>query len=267
MKKKKTVYKVIFAAAVITVLFPISVLAVWSVAKNWRFPNLLPSGFSNRGLAELFGGYSGALPVLISSIFLSSCVGFLTAVVGTMTARAMVFYEFRGKTLISFLAMLPVIVPATAFAMGIHVIFIRIGLSDTVPGVIIVHLICALPYGVKIMTDITECAGSRLEIQAQNLGASPFRAFAFVTLPAIMPGFVSAACMGYIISFGQYFLTLIIGGGNVKTFSMMMVPYIQSGDRTISGAYGMVFLLATLLVFGIVEWISGKITSKDTPRI
>lgn len=55
--------------------------------------------------------------------------------------------------------MLPLIVPTTVFGMGIHLLLIRVGLSDTVPGVILVHVICALPYTVSIMTDSTRAIG------------------------------------------------------------------------------------------------------------
>lgn len=150
-------------------------------------------------------------------------------------------------------------IPATAFAMGVHITFIRLGLSDTMPGVIIIHLICSLPYSVNIMTDLTAMSGKKLEEQAMLLGATPFKAFKEVSLHALIPGLITSFCMAYIISFSQYFITLIIGGGNIKTLSTLMVPYIQSGDRTISGAYSVVFILSTLILFGIVEKISKKI--------
>lgn len=137
-------------------------------------------------------------------------------------------------------------------------------LADTFLGVVLVHLIYALPYTVNIMVDLTESIGERLEIQAQVLGVPPFKAFFYVTLPLLMPGIMSSFSMAYIISFSQYFLTLMIGGGKVKTLAVLMVPFIQSGDRTIASAYALVFVFSTLLVFILTEWCIKKLAFWDS---
>lgn len=204
-------------------------------------------------MEQLFGASSDAVPVLFSSITLSLIVAVLATIIGMMTARAMVFYNFWGKGLIIFGTMLPIIVPGTAFAMGVHVVFIYLGLADTFLGVILVQLIYALPYTVNIMLDVTDLVSNRLEIQSQVLGVSPLHSFFYITLPLLAPGMISSASMGYIISFSQYFLTLMIGGGRVKTLSIVMVPYIQGGDRTIAAAYALLFVVSTLIIFILLE--------------
>lgn len=259
MKNKSAAFRFIFITSIVFIIFPLLVLAVWSIAESWRFPHLLPQSFSARGLDEIFGSTSGVISILMSSIFISTCVAILSTAVGTLTARAIIIYEFRFKNSVLFFNLLPLMIPAAAFTMGVHVTFIKLGLSDTVLGVIIIHLICSLPYSVNIMTDITSMWGKKLEEQAILLGATPLKAFKEVSFYTLLPGFITSFCMAYIISLSQYFITLIIGGGNVQTISTLMVPYIQGGDRTISGAYSVVFILSTLILFGIVEKISKNI--------
>lgn len=263
MKKSKILFKIILIAATIAILLPLVVIVLWSFSSNWAWPDLLPGGFSTRGIEELFGGYSGAMQALTSSIVIGLIVAAAAVVIGMMTARALTFYEFKGKRFIEFSSMLPLIVPVAAFAMGLQVLFIKIGLADTVIGVILVHLICALPYTIKIMTDITALWGGKLEQQARVLGASGGAVLRNVTLPVLMPGIISSACMAYIISFSQYFLTLIVGGGSVRTFAIMMVPYLQSGDRTVASAYALVFVVSTLLVFLLFEKMIKKFCKTD----
>ena len=48
----------------------------------------------------------------------------------------------------------PPIVPALAVVMGIHVAFIKFGLADTMPGVILVHLIPTTPYMVMVLAGV-----------------------------------------------------------------------------------------------------------------
>lgn len=241
--------KAIIYISCFLVLFPLLILLIWSFTGLWPWPHLFPETFSFRAINELFGGYSSALKVLVSSVILSAAVAFLAISVSIPAARAIVFYDFWGRDLVKFIVLMPVIVPATAFAMGIDVLFMRIGLSDTVAAVILVHIILCLPYTVRIMTEVTEATGDKLEVQARVLGASPFKAFTNITLPIALPGIISSACMAFIVSFSQYFITLLIGGGNVITYAMFMFPYIQSGDRTIASAYSVLFILSTLIVF------------------
>jgi putative spermidine/putrescine transport system permease protein len=126
-------------------------------------------------------------------------------------------------------------------------------LADTVIGVIIVHLIYTLPYSTNIMRDLTESIGEQLEVQAYVLGASPLKSFIYITLPLLTPGILTSISMSYIASFSQYFLTLLIGGGRVKTISVLMVPFIAKGDRSLGSAYALVFVLSTLSVFVIID--------------
>ena len=231
------------------ILLPMAVMLLWCVTDRWSWPDLLPQSFSLRGLRELASGRT--MQVLGSSVALSAAVAVLSVAVGILTARAIVFYRFPGRDWLVFGSMLPLIVPGTVFGMGIHLLFVRVGLSDTVTGVILVHLICTLPYTVSLLTDSTRLIGKRLEEQARVLGASAFEAFRSVTLPALMPACLSALAMAYLISFSQYFLTLLIGGGRVRTFTVVMVPFLQGGDRTLAASYTALFLGVTLAVFGV----------------
>lgn len=246
-----------------TILVPIVILLIWTFTSQWSWPNLLPTTYSLRAIKEVFAPYAKVFSTLFSSILLSLSVAILSAIVGTMTARALVFYNFSGKGLIDFLSISPNLVPSTVFAMGIHVIFIRMSLADTVLGVILVHLIYTLPYSINIMKDLTQSIGMQMELQAYVLGASSLKSFIYITLPLLTPGILTSISMAYITSFSQYFITLLIGGGTVKTFSVLMVPLIAKGDRSLSSAYALVFVISTLLVFVIVDKIIKK-TSKES---
>ena len=112
------------------------------------------------------------------------------------------------------------------------------------------------------MIEGTEAVGNKLEEQARVLGAGPWKAFFKVTFPMLMPVMLASMSMSYIVSFSQYFITLLIGGGSVKTFAIVMVPYMQGGDRNIASIYSMIFLGITLIVFAIFEGIS-KLWTKN----
>ena len=255
--------RIILIITAVVIFLPVIVILIWTVAERWPWPSLLPESYTLRTVNELLFGSSSLLEILFSSIWLATLVAVLGTVIALMTARATEIYRIPGRRLISSAAFLPLTVPGPVFAMGIQVTLIRMHLNDTIPGVVIVHLVAALPYCITIMMDITAAAGNSLEEQAAVLGAGPVRAFFDVTLPQLLPGVLSSACMAYIISYSQYFTTLLAGGGKIKTLALVMVPYIQSGDRALASIYAAVFVGSAILVFFIFEVISNRIVKNE----
>ena len=253
--KKNYWMRLTLAVTLLCILIPVAVMVIWSVTERWPWPLLLPESFSLRTVKELLFGSAKLPRILSSSILLGLVVAALATITGILTARATELYDFPGKKLVHLASFLPLLVPGTVFAMGIQITLIRLGLSDTIAGVVIVHLIAAVPYCITIMTDVTRTVGKKLEEQAMVLGADPYRAFFLVTLPSLLPGILASMSMGFILSYSQYFTTLMVGGGRVKTIALVLIPYIQSGDRALSAVYSVAFVGSALLVFFVFESI------------
>lgn len=264
--KRHLFMKLVLAVTLFCIFLPMAVVMLWSLAERWPWPLLLPEGWSLRTVKELLFGSAKLPEILLSSICLAMTVAVIGTIIGILTARATELYDFPGKRLVHLTSFLPLLVPGTVFAMGIQITLIRLGLSDTVAGVIIVHLIAAVPYCITIMTDVTRAVGNRLEEQAMVLGADPFRAFFLVTLPALLPGILSSMSMGFILSYSQYFTTLMVGGGRVKTLALVLVPYIQSGDRALSAVYSVAFVGSALLVFFVFETLIHLLQKRGDSR-
>ena len=255
--RKRWFWRLFLALVACCILVPAFQLLLWSVTERWPWPGLLPESLTLRTVRELLFGSAKLPRLLLSSISLGLAVAFLGTVIGIFTARATELYSFRSKGLVSFGAFLPLLVPGTVFAMGIQITLIRLGLSDTVAGVVLVHLIAAVPYCITIMTDVTRAVGDKYEQQAMVLGAGPLRAFFLGTLPSLLPGILASMSMGFVLSYSQYFTTLMVGGGRVKTIALVLIPYIQSGDRALSSVYCVAFVGSALVVFHIFESLIG----------
>lgn len=245
--------KLFLAAAVFCILLPVVLMLLWSVTARWPWPALLPESWALRTVRELLFGSQSFWRLLGSSLALGGAAAALSTLIGLLTARATELYAFPGKGLVRFAGLLPLLIPGTVFTIGIHLTLLRLGLADTIAGVLLVHVVTALPYSVAILSDVTAAQGGSLEEQAAVLGAGPVRAFFAVSLPALLPGILSSMSMAFILSYGQYFTTLIIGGGRVKTLALVLVPYIQGGDRSLASVYAMAFTGSALLVFALFE--------------
>ena len=156
MKKRKSfITNMILALLCASILIPAASLVVWVFTERWAWPDLFPQVLSDRAVMEIVRRKGELVSLMASSVMISSVVAVLSAAIGILTSRALVLYRFRGKELMSFLTVLPLMVPGTVFAMGIQITFIRLGLNNTVAGVILAHLIYSLPYAVCLIMDGT----------------------------------------------------------------------------------------------------------------
>ncbi|MDU5021733.1 MAG: ABC transporter permease subunit, partial [Clostridiales bacterium] len=172
-------------------------------------------------------------------------------------------YEFKGKKFFELLILSPIIIPMISVAMGIQLVFIKFGIANTLTGVILINIIPCIPYGVRIIADVYKLIGAKYEIQASMLGAKKIDTLRYVTIPLILPGIIGASSMCFIISFSQYFLTLLIGGGSVITYPLLMFPYIQSGDRILASMYSIVFIIISLIVVMLMKKSLEKYYNKE----
>ena len=139
--KKHRLMGLVLSAALFSIFLPMVLMLLWSVAGRWPWPGLLPETYSLRTIKELLTGSASLPRLLSSSILLALTVAVLGTAVGVMTARATENYGFPGRSLVRFGSLLPLLVPGTVFAMGIQITLIRLGLSDTVAGVVLVPYI------------------------------------------------------------------------------------------------------------------------------
>ena len=229
-------------------VLPLVPLAIWSFARGWTFPNLLPQNWTLQPWAFALSPQSGVLHSLGLTTGIALAATALSVLLGVPAGRALGQYKFRGKTLIELIILAPIIMPGIAVAMGLQSVFIGLHLNNTVTGVVLVHLIPTLPYMVLVMSGIIAAYDPQVEDQARSLGASPGQVFRHITLPAILPGIIVGAMFTFLVSWSQYILTLVIGGGRVQTLPLLLFQFATSGRNDITGAIGMIYILPGVLI-------------------
>lgn len=233
---------------VVWLVMPLIPLAIWSFARGWFFPDILPRQWSMQAWEYAMSDTSGVLDSLWLTIGISLSATALSILVGVPAGRALGMYRFRGKEIVELMILAPTIVPGIAVVLGIHSVFISLGLTNTVQGVILVHLIPTLPYMTLVMAGIFSNYDPAFEDQARSLGASPLKTFWYVTLPAIMPGIIVGGLFAFLVSWSQYILTLLIGGGRVVTLPLLLFNFATSGRNDITGAIGMIYILPGIMI-------------------
>ena len=227
MKRGRLLKPVLWLTAACIIL-PAIVLLIWCFAARWPWPGILPESLSLRTVKELIFGSAKLPKLLLSSISLSFAVAAISTTIGIATARATELYEFRGKGLIRFFSLLPLLVPGTVLAIGTQIMLLKVGLGDSIAGIILIHTVASVPYCITIMTDVTAALGDKFEEQAATLGAGPFRAFFEVTLPLGIRFYGK-----YDSYFGQHWLRLTILFGISGIFALILLQELRKMFKTV----------------------------------
>ncbi len=255
----KTAIRILTVVALVTtVLLPLIAVALRSIAANWFFPDVLPAKWGMNNWIYTFSDSSRVFSSLWNSIQVAALVTGMAIVVGLPAARVLGLQRFRGKALIEWILLLPILVPPMVSVMGIHILFIKVGLTGTVPGVALVHLIPAIPYFILVMSSMFSNYGTELEDTARTLGANRYRVFYHVTLPAISSGLLVACLFTFLISWSQYVTTLLIGGGVLLTLPLLLFPFLAGGNAGVAAAITIVFVAPAVLVLVLTSRSLGR---------
>ncbi|HYF84630.1 MAG TPA: ABC transporter permease subunit [Clostridia bacterium] len=251
---KKTILFIMGACITIPLIF----LFLWSLTQRLQWPNILPQQLSLNTWQQILGQKEFILSLAIS-LGISISVTLLAMAVSLPAAFAISQYAFKGRTFIWIMLLMPLIIPSISISIGLHLVYLKWGLTDTFIGVVLCQLIPTVPYAIKILTSNFDLLGRGLGEQAKILGANTFDVILHIYLPNMKPALSLSAVLVFIVSFSQYLLTFLIGGGTIKTLPILLFPVMQSGNRSEVSVYSMVFILTAMIATFLIErYLSGN---------
>lgn len=234
-------------------VLPVIVLLLTGLAPGWRFPNVWPDAFSLKGFVYLTRHHTQILVALGSSFVFSLLTALLTLGMCLVPAAVFARVEFRGKSLLEGLLLTPALVPPMTFAMGLHFVFIKISLSETLTGVVILLAMFSYPYMFRALVAGFQAMGEDYRICARNLGAGPLAIVLRVELPLLIPAVIAGGSVVFLVAFSEYFLVFLIGGGSVASFTGTLFPLLSSSNRSLAAILTLIFLLLPIVLFLVVD--------------
>jgi spermidine/putrescine transport system permease protein len=184
----------------------------------------------------------------------------IAVVLGICASLALVRRRFRGKGVVSALALSPLVIPYLVFGISLLILFkavdqfladhvgyvIGLGLKTIVVG----HIVIALPYTILVIMPRLQRLSTSLEEAARDLGASPLQSFLRVTFPLLMPAIISALLIAFTLSFDEYAIAGFLAGDAatwpVYLFSQLRVPVLL--PQLIAVSVVILFASLTLVV-------------------
>lgn len=220
----------LLAALLASALLPVVLLAVTSVARSWFWPAAWPQQVDAESWARLLDGRGRLARAGLTSVALALATGAAGTLLALPAGRALARLEGWRRHLGAAAAFLPVAAPPIAVGTGLQVSFLALGLGGTFAGVLLAHLVPAVGYLALYFLGVFSVWDARIEDEARSLGASPRQVLTRVTLPLLRPALATAAVLGFLVSWAQVPLTLLIGRGAVSTLPLETLAYVQAGQ-------------------------------------
>ena len=223
------------AAAVIAVYsaFPI----YWMVISSLREPTSLLSRVSLLPGPFTLEYYTNLLELtdypqhFVNSVIVAVVTVAVTMVFSVMIAYAVTRQRIRGKKLIVGAMLYAYMIPPLLIAIPMFTIFVQLGLSDTLTGLIASHLTLTLPLGVWFLWGFFKGMPFELEEAAMVDGCTRLGAFLRVVLPLSLPGLITVAIFSFLLSWTDYtFALIMIGSDANKTLPVGLASMVGSFD-------------------------------------
>jgi sulfate transport system permease protein len=197
----------------------------------------------------------------------------INAVMGTLTAYVLVRYRFFGSRILNSLIDLPFAIPTLvtgvmlvvlygpqqvlgAFleAHGLRVIFAQ-------PGIVLALLFVTYPFVIRTVQPVLMEIDQSQEEAAWTLGASKWRSFTEIILPALTPAILTGSLLSFARALGE-FGSIVVVAGNIPRYTLTTPVYLygQIESQNQQGASAMSILLLSLS-FGLmllVDWLQER---------
>jgi multiple sugar transport system permease protein len=118
-------------------------------------------------------------------------------------------YEFPGKKIVFDFILGTIMVPATALVLPLFLLMNKLGLIDTIWGVILPSLVN--PFGLYLMRVFWDSSLPNELIEAARIdGANEFKIFWQVGMPLVQTGLVTVTLLAFVGAWNNFFLPLIV---------------------------------------------------------
>jgi putative spermidine/putrescine transport system permease protein len=236
---------------------PILVVVVMSFSAG-DFLQFPPDGVSLRWYSNFFSSieWRDATRVSLTAGLLTVAVA---VPVGFLAAYSLTQYNGKARSAIMGWLLVPIIVPTVLLAVGVYYIFAKLGLVNTITGLVLAHSALALPFVVVTLLASLNQVDFQLERAAQSLGAAPWYAVLTVTLPLVRRGLIASALLAFLASLDDVIIALLITLGEKSTLSRRMFISIRDKyDPTIASISAIMIILSLGAVLLSVRGGAGR---------
>jgi len=225
----KTALGVVFTALM---LFPVYWMVNVSFTKTADLrvspPHLFPVDPTLDGYAEVL---RQQLPNLGTSLLIGLGTVALTVVIAAPAAYAIALLNLRGGRTLNFVLLVAQMIPGVVMAMGFYAIYVRLGMLNSVWGLILADSTVAVPFGVLLFTAFMSGLPRELLQAAKIDGANAWRTFTSVVMPLSRNSAITVALFAFLWAWSDFvFASTLARNSALKPVTLGIYSYI--GNNT-----------------------------------
>ena len=227
------------------------ILASFTKQRYFRFP---VKAWDTRWYEKAFESLS-VRDLFWTSFSVAMLVTLISVVLAFFGALAFARYDWKGRKLYQKLILLPIFFPQAVLGLALLLWFSSLGITTSWQTAVFAHLIWILPIVTLIMSIQVYSFDAVWEEAAYDLGATRLQVLREITLPILSPGIISGAIFAFLLSWGNFPLSLFTTGADQTIpewlYSKMVSGYTPMvptlGSLTIGGAAGMLLIAFVIL--------------------
>jgi len=254
------------AAALVLVLFPVYAIIVGSFEST----NTLFSGtFYWLPHAATLDNYSTVIHAQSANVVTSLVVGLGTAllalVVAVPAAYALSKYRLRVTVILVSSLLIAQIVPSIVLATSLFIVFHRINLVNSYPGLIIADGTYAIPFAILVLRAFLFSLPNELLYAARVDGATEWQTFRMIVIPLARSAVITVAVFAFLAGWGDFIFALtILNGSGIEPITLGIYTYLGNystdwGAVMAAGVFAMV--PAAILLVVAQRYIASGLTA------
>ncbi|TDM52083.1 ABC transporter permease [Aliivibrio fischeri] len=242
--------KSLFLLIISLTILMVPLMIIWSFAQRWRFPDLLPSRYSERFWQLEWDS-------ILSTINQSLSIAIITASIALVLAVLAHEYRIKYKWQVpGYIIAIPMLIPQLSILFGLQVVTLYLSSDSYFFWVCWAHVFFAFPFVYLSLDGPWKSFDTGLTRVALSLGKSPLQAWWKVKMPILLPAIVFAWAVGLSVSLAQYLPTLMLGAGRISTITTEAVALSSGFDRRVTAIYAIWQALLPLFFFTFAIMIS-----------
>ena len=199
--------------------------------------------------------------LVATSLKVAVAVTIISMAVGFFGALAFARYRWRFRATFRKLILLPIFFPQTVLGLALLMWFNAVGIIPSWKTAIVAHLVWIAPIATLIIAIRAYSFDAALEEAARDMGASAWQVLREITLPLLWPGVVTAGLFSFLLSWGNFPLSLFTTGAD-STLPEWLYAKMVAGYSPLVPAVGAMTVVVSLLLIsaglGFAMWSSRR---------
>ena len=200
-------------------------------------------------MGEQRGQYSSTRPdfplFFLNSLIISLGAVALSVVAGIPAAYALARFDFPMKDGIGFVLMSFRFVPFIAFVIPLYLLYQKLGLYNTYPGLIFAYQLITLPFTIWMLRSFFQEIPLEIQEAAKIDGCSWLGVLTRVILPLSMPGISVTVILGFMFCWNAFNYPLMLAGRQTFPVTVGAIQFI-SYEQVLWGQMAAATIVAAL---------------------